>query len=289
MLYYRLFFLCLVPVVFGWGPISHFYFTCLALNQEPGDCIRNVANHPTLQGSATPDAFAFSASSFQYNSVCPPDTEGIQLHNLVFAGYMVQHASDDAVKRTLLGFGAHMVADMVGFSDQGGYLSSGLDTKYGNINWLTMQPKMQSIDSYLLHTLQLAVDELPQVPISTPTAAFIARSTLEYRQQNPEFPVFDSTVITDCTTSWASMIKRLYNYYTNAITVTTYQQQMVYFDQNNSQNFMETEAFLLKNAVCAGSAIEYWWNEIQLGISPDKAQADLQLYITAMYQSGICN
>jgi len=287
MTVFPLLLISLFPVVFGWGPVTHFYFTCLALKQDPAECIRNVANHPTLQGSATPDAFAFSASSFQYNSVCPPEETGIQLHNLVFAGFMIQHASDEAVKRTLLGFGAHMVADLVGFNALGGYLSTGLDTKDGEINWLTMQPKMQSIDAYLMHSLQLAVDDLPQVPISSPSASFIALSTAEFQKDNPQFPVFDALTISQCTTSWAFMINRLYNYYENALT--NYQQQMVYFDEKDAPAFPETEIFFLKNAFCAGSAIDYWWNEIQQGISPDKALADTNLFITANYQSGHCN
>jgi len=284
------------PVVLGWGPISHFYFSCLALEKNPRECILDPTNHPLLMGSATPDAFGFTAPSFQYDSVCPDETEGLQLHNLGFAGFMVNklltesnNTIDILVLNTLLGFGSHMVADLVGFHALGGYLSTSLDTKYGKINWLTMQPKMQVIDAYILHSLQLSVNNMPRVPISNSTSAFVAQSTLQYQQDGrPQFPVFNSTVISNCTTSWASMINRLYNYYFNAITAQTYTTQMVYFDQQNAQTFAQTETFFLRNAGCAGMAISHWWRLIQQKIPPDDAFAATVQFVNDLYQGNQC-
>jgi hypothetical protein len=261
----------------------------MALNQGTIlDCISKVENHPMLQGSATPDAFAFSSPSFEYNSFCPPQDNGIQLHNLEFAGFMIQQVTDPDVRNILMGYGAHMVADLVGFNIDGGYLSSGLTTKFGNINWLTMQPKMQSIDSYLMHTLKLTANLLPQDPISTASAAFIATSTTQYQLTHPSFPVYNSTIISQCTTSWAEMINRLYNYYSSALSERTYQEMMVYFDELNSTSFNQTELLFKENAFCAAVAIQFWWNEINEGVAPDKAVTDTQQFITDMYQMGSC-
>lgn len=64
---------------------------------------------------------------------------------------------------------------MVGFSDKGGFLSSGYKTKYGLINWLTMQPRMQSVDAYIMDSLKYVDKEenypnfFKPEPITPPT------------------------------------------------------------------------------------------------------------------------
>ena len=59
-------FLC--GIVMGWGPISHYSFSCRAMGYTVfDDCLLNVTAHPLLQASAAPDAFGFTAPSFQVN------------------------------------------------------------------------------------------------------------------------------------------------------------------------------------------------------------------------------
>jgi len=246
-----------------------------------------------------PDAFAFSASGFQYLSVCPPEDLGVQLHNLEFAGFMVQNAPSIfkhdnnlavAVRDFMLGFGSHMVADAVGFHASGGYLSSGLNTKKGLINWVTMQPRMQGIDAYIKDILSLSTNSLPGHLLGADVIDFISQSTSQYAITHPGFPTFNNTVISNCTGSWIGMVQRLYQYYDGAIIPKeAYQSSMIYFDEKNSQNFQDTVNFFNQNGACASHAISYWWAQISRAISPKDA-ADLTLqFIDSQYNQEMCN
>ena len=74
---------------------------------------------------------------------------GIKLHDPVFAGYMVRWSLNQKdilpyalgyLNATVLAsciylssYASHMIADLVGFSADGGYLSSGIQGKFGGI------------------------------------------------------------------------------------------------------------------------------------------------------------
>lgn len=86
------------------------------------------------------------------------------MHSLLFATYVVRAAQkanvDEIVMQTALAYvilynlnlfsicsyGSHMASDLVGFYADGGYLSNGIVTRYGDVNWITMWPKMSAID-----------------------------------------------------------------------------------------------------------------------------------------------
>ena len=182
------------------------------------------------------------------------------------------------------------VGDLVGFSEFGGYLSSGTATKYGNINWITMQPQMQSIDSYLLHSLKTAaINDLPNLPIPAEVAIFIGQGTAEYNLKNPKFPVFNGKDIVKCSSSWASMTNRLFPYYLAALPPSTFMQQMIYFDQKNAKEFKETESFFQSNAECASAAIDHWWKSIlSPNVTPAQAVQDVAKFVQNLYQNRAC-
>jgi len=290
--------IALPTLVLSWGPISHFLFTCNALQQgDPSQCIMNPTNEHVLLGCSMPDAFAFSASGFQYLSVCPPVDLGVQLHNLEFAGFMVQNAPllfrnakvAVAVRDFMLGFGSHMVADAVGFHASGGYLSRGLNTKKGLINWVTMQPRMQGIDAYIKDSLRLTTGSLPRQLLDADIVDLVSKSTAQYATTHPGFPTFNNTVIFNCTSSWIGMMQRLYQYYDGVmIPKESYQSSMIYFDEKNAQNFPDTVSFFNQNSLCASNAISYWWSQIQSVPPKQAADATLQ-FIDGLYNQGMCN
>jgi len=274
--------------------------------------MQDPSNEVILMGSATPDAFAFTTSAFQYLAVCPPMEVAVQLHNLEFAGYMVQQVkkhindrangllvdeevgaaeADDNLLDFTHGFGSHMIGDYVGFFDKGGYLSSGYKTKFGNINWLTMQPRMQSIDAFILDSLGLTKNQsyLPQKYFSTNTAEFVSTATAGFSPSHPGFPSFNSSVISDCTASWIDMVKRLYNYYVHANPKETYIANMIYFDQQNAGSFDETKAYFMKNALCSSTAISSWGQDIGSGTSPAKAVDNVEKLVQQFYGQGMCS
>jgi hypothetical protein len=216
----------------------------------------------------------------------------VQLHDLAFAGFLVQtikQTNVSALLDTLIGYGSHMVADLVGFHPSSGYLSSGYTTKYGPLNWAIMQPRMQSIDCYLFNKLQLKVDLLPNNTLNSDAVQFIADGTSSYAQSNPGFPSYNQSVITDCTGSWISIVKRLYSYYKGANPPASYEASMIYFDESNSKSFEETVLYFEKNAICAANAISFWWKEIQTaGVSYVEAATQTAKFIDDSYNSGLC-
>lgn len=84
------------------------------------------------------------------------------------------------------------------------------------------------------------------------------------------------------------MLKRLFNYYTFGNPKESYTANMLYFDQNGSQNFEDTTKFFSRNAGCAASAITSWWKDIQNGIPPATAAANTEKLVENLYASGVC-
>jgi len=84
------------------------------------------------------------------------------------------------------------------------------------------------------------------------------------------------------------IIQRLYSFYA-ATPKEAYEASMVYFDEKYAQTFSETVAFFAKNANCAANAIEFWWSQIQSGVSPIDAATVTQQRIDSLYNSGTCN
>jgi len=147
---------------------------------------------------------------------------------------------------------------------------------------------MQGIDVYLKDYLGLNPGSLPRQPLDPSVSSFIAENTALFAPSHPGFPTFNSTVIFNCTGSWVGIIQRLYSFYA-ATPKEAYESSMVYFDEKNAQSFSETVAFFAKNANCAANAIEFWWSQIQSGVSPIDAATVTQQRIDSLYNSGTCN
>lgn len=275
-----------------WGPVSHYWFLSTVFCSVPEMCLTDPNMLVYLQGASLPDGLAgFVSEAFQYGSKCRPGDIGIALHDLEFAGYMYKQAyltSDQTLRNFTVGYASHMISDLVGFFPTGGYLSNGTLTKRGLINWITMWPKMASIDSYYMNNLKNQYTKLPNIPISSDIASFISNSTVAYSKIHSNFPVYTSQEIQECSNEWSSMINRLYDYYYNVLTIDFVQNQLIYFDQLSATNWNSTEQFLLKNQFCITQSIYFWWNAISIS-TPEDAMKKTIGFITDQYQNGLCN
>lgn len=201
------------------------------------------------------------------------------------------------VRQTIKGYAAHMIGDAVGFykppsasmitQSNGGYLSSGLTTPMGPVNWITMWPKMAATDSYLLvEGRAYNTTALPHAPISATVASFIANSTKRYAAMQPtngSFPIYSHAQVSVCTLEWQSMVNRLYSYYVVGLPPSAMKPQLNYLVGEDWPSRFH------RNAICAANATAFWWNALSTAhIDPPSAFQQTMQHIEELYQQGRC-
>lgn len=263
----------------GWGPVSHYYFARQAYANN------NLLDLSIKQGCDFPDGTYFANWSEFPNCELPVD----DFHNGVTAGYFYQFAVSPAGQKfktatfdpvsLALGYGSHMIADIVGFYVGKGYL--------GTVpSYVTFFPFMTAIDA-LVSTLTTFPANEPWGSLET--SAFIAAATSYYNSVNPSFPVFNTTQVANCAMPWASTDDELVQLANLQVSTGYYQAALVFYDQFNATTFEEaTNHFKLSNG-CAVDAIQFWASQLQqTGATPQSAYSNTIAHITSNFNAGNC-
>lgn len=172
------------PTASCWGPVSHLHFATVALASSSaessvlGTCLCPVQRSLTFSLSSSLKQSCDMADAFYFPmwSQKPPNCSipVFAMHSPVTAGYFVKFAQSPkgqeyVLQRFLadpppptthwwcrfksstfdpvsfaLGFGSHMVADIVGFNPHGGYLGT------PESNFVTVFQFMSAVDGYFL-------------------------------------------------------------------------------------------------------------------------------------------
>lgn len=283
--------LCAFPGASAWGPVTHYHFTCSALQPHtaPAEC---VASSPSLiLGADMPDAFFFS--SFISGSACPAGIAA--LHDGAFAGFMLQQAvaaGDGELAQLAAGFGSHVAADVAGFFP-GGFLGTG-GLAPGMENWVTVWPFMQAVDGLVMQQLRLNASQLVRQPISDAAAAFVANATAAYAAAggggNVAFPVLTATDVSACVNTWSDVLSQSF-----ALSEVYAQNEAVlaavlpHFDQFADKSLDAVKAQLAMAASCASAGIVTWVDALdQKHLTPAAAYAATLKYYEGAFKAGKC-
>jgi len=272
--------MALVLAVRGWGPLSHYYFARQAFS---GSTL-NLQDSSIKQGCDFPDGTYFANWSEFPNCILPVD----DFHNGITAGYFYQFAVSAAGQRfksttfdplsMALGYGSHMIADIVGFFPGKGYL--------GTVpSYVTFFPFMTAIDA-LVSTL----DTFPPGEEwgSMEASAFLSAATQYYNSIEPTFPQFNTTAVANCALPWAETDNQLVSLANLQASTGYFKSALVFYDLFNATTFDEASAHFMLSNNCAWNAIQYWTNQLTTGASPEQAYKNTVAEITGYYSNGSC-
>jgi len=235
-----------------------------------------------------PDSFYFV--NFAESGAPPCPINVFTMHDPITAGYFVQYAlsnqftspsdsSFDALSFAL-GFGSHMIGDLVGFHAGGGYLGTNV------LSWITEFPFMTSIDALVLNLNET----LPNFPwASSDAISFLLAAGKYYRSINPNFPTFNQTDLELCVLPWEGVQNELVQQATLQVNTSYFQKSLVLFDLFNATTFEETSTHFQMNYDCAVQAILYWQNQIVVLMnSPQDSYSNTATFVAHLFANGIC-
>jgi hypothetical protein len=254
----------------AWGPVSHVVFAQSGLQAFDASAV-----------DAPDGYFGFMGAQFSYGSyagACPVEEK---LHNPVIAGALVQKAlraptPDAQYVLFLLSYQSHMLGDLVGFFPGGGYLTRTVDA---SVNWVTLWPKMQTIDAYLLQQYGLASLVIPY--LNATHNRWFSRDIASVANLS-----YSPAVLEECGNGWIDVQNRLIQYYRTLRDVAP---QLAFFDTRGSNvTVAQTLEYLRKNVNCAGAAVAAYTKEILAMTDPKVAFAAVSAQVAQWYADDEC-
>eukprot|EP00054_Salpingoeca_dolichothecata_P028205 m.212323 g.212323 ORF g.212323 m.212323 type:complete len:260 (+) comp26154_c0_seq16:633-1412(+) len=242
-------------------------------HQSVRECIEKPATPNAVIASDLPDAFYFS--TFIEGSNCS-GSDLADLHNVNFAGFLVQTAGNDS----LLGpfaraYGSHIMTDTIGFSPQG-FLG------WFNGNWLQMWPFMATLDGVIgKQQLKFPQDSVLFNTIGETEAQFFAQTTALFTG----VPSLTTQQVLECSAAWSKQIKA-----------------SALLSQSKSQATLEDELALWspypggfanqtllaeKQASCAADLTQFWWKALET-MDPYHAGKAAQTKARELFEEGLC-
>lgn len=312
-----------VPAL-SWGPLSHYYFICSALQnvslpfntncmcyQPPApDSAKTAASsfslslaqnlqmltaYPpidvltTLRGSDLPDGMW--NGHFFTGTQCPLNAN--HLHDPVFAGYMIQYAvaaNDPDLFSLAVGYASHVVSDVVGFAafdtSHPGYLGNASQP----IDWTTKWIQMLAVDSLIAQELLTCTPDLPTTPATLAENTFISQSTQKYNAVNPQFPTFPPTDIAACTQPWAAAVNTRNDLsFSQAPTQTL--DTLVYFDPYGAVTPEQATVNAKAAISCAVLGVQFYLENllfVSAGVTPMQALTTTLQQVQGLFSAGMC-
>ncbi len=262
----------------AWGPVSHVVFAS-----------NGLAVFDATVTDAPDGWFGFMGSQFSYApyaAACPVEEK---LHDPVVAGRLVQRAlSGPAVDPQylvfLLSFQSHMIGDMVGFWPGKGTEDYGYLTDRGRVdaglNWVTLWPKMQMVDAYLMQQNQLGSLRIPY--LNHTHIGWFARDVAIVANLS-----YTAAVLEQCGNGWIDVQNRLIAYYKTLGDVTP---QLAFFDSRGANvTVAETTAYLAQNVDCAGRAVRAYTKSILAMMEPTEAFSSVESLVGEWYAAKQCS
>eukprot|EP01116_Phalansterium_solitarium_P000624 TRINITY_DN10451_c0_g1_i1.p2 TRINITY_DN10451_c0_g1~~TRINITY_DN10451_c0_g1_i1.p2 ORF type:complete len:286 (-),score=92.51 TRINITY_DN10451_c0_g1_i1:2118-2975(-) len=269
------FFACLAACG-AWGPLSHYLFARQSFKDT-----KWFHDASIKQGCDMPDSFYFS--NFGEFPTCTIPI--LSMHNPVTAGYFVKFALTQNPTSTFnplsfaLGYGSHMIADLVGFFPTGGYLGPTVQS------YVTAFPFMTAADA-----LASTLDTLSDSAWATADSSnFVTAAGAFYRSTNPSFPTYSVGDVDNCTMPWQVTQFELTRLSALEVKTTFYQSALVLFDQFNATTFAETLASFMRSDDCIVKSVQYWTTSVlDANTTPEAAFAQTRTFVINLFASGSC-
>jgi len=273
----------------SWGPLSHYYFAMQSLSQYD--------NASFKQGCDMPDSFYFA--NFTPTPTCSVPLQA--MHNPITAGYFVQYAQQESRRLNhrsegdvdplslALGFGSHMIADLVGFHQNGGYLGSTVQ------GWVTFFPFMSAVDAFLYATDSFSQSELDLPWASDAAADFVSAASEYYRTHfKSDFPVVTREAVLDCIMPWQETQDQLVNIAQKIQGPTNpqyYRSALVFWDQFNATSFGQASSHFQLSDSCIISAVTFWTDQILNNnpqLTPEAVFSRTVDFVNRLFAQGKC-
>lgn len=283
-----LIFVGLIMIVRCFGPITHALFTCQATSDDVKRCLCGTDGNnkgrddDLLLGLIAPDAFFFTPN-FVFGSKCKNTPA---LHDLIFAGYMLQFSIINPVpgfnaSSFSVGYATHIAADYPAFQNAHSYLSSKFP------NWLNVWSTMKTLDSYVYRAQGSCMAKIPS-SISNLAAQYISDATAFYNANNPDFPIITVDEITECFNDWGTLV----NDNLRSATLTqraTNENELVINDPYQATTLNQALQNFESVKNCSIASISHWLKLATASCaSPREAQRDLVKFIDQMISDGKC-
>jgi len=264
----------------AWGPLSHYYFARSAFGGS------GYLDASLKQSCDVPDGIYFSNFA-QYPSCNIPVAD---FHYGVTAGHIVKFALSEAGGKFKtatfdplafgLGYGSHMIADLVGFY-AGGYLGSTVQS------YVTFFPFMTAIDSFVSFRDVFP----PNTPwTSQETITFFSAATQYLNNVTKgKILVYNITEVENCLLPWAETDDGLIELALLQASSGYVQKALVQFDRYNATSYEEAATNFENSYKCVISAIQFWGQAIiQNEVTPDSVYSQTVSFIASQYQQGKC-